>query len=179
MWTEYVVNNIRSIRLQLNKNYIDMQCVDICSLQLPTNPTPTELCMVTPKYNTVHVYKIRQPTTITSLRCCVLSSLRSIRLQQNMNCLNMHYVDIVCSEDPTNRLLPLLDGLWLYFICSLQLPTNPTPSELGMVCDAYTIQLPIDPTPTEVCMVTPKYKTCTVEALHVYKIRQPTTILQF
>ena len=76
----------------------------------------------------------------SSLRCCVLSSLRSIRLQQNMNCLNMHYVDRVCSKEPTTRLLPLLDGLWLYFICSLQLPTNPTPSELCMVCDAYIIQ---------------------------------------
>ena len=95
MWTEYVVNNIRSIRLQLNKNYIDMQCVDICSLQLPTNPTPlehcmvcdastiqlpidptpTELCMVTPKYNTVHVYKIRQPTTILQFKMlCIIQS---------------------------------------------------------------------------------------------------------
>ena len=109
----------------------------------------------------------------------VVKNIRSIRLQQNKNYIDIQCVARVYRKEPTTRLLPLLDGLWLYFICSLQLPTNPTPSELSMVCDAYTIQLPIDPTPTEVCMVTPKYKTCSVEALHVYKIRQPTTILQF
>ena len=47
----------------------------ICLLQLPTNPTPTELCMVTPKYNTVHVYKIRQPTTILQFKMlCIIQS---------------------------------------------------------------------------------------------------------
>ena len=119
-------------------------------IQLPIDPTPTELCMIIPKYNIRTLLVLcRQCMYVRSdnrlrlsiYRSYASNSNRSIRFQQKF--INIHYVGSVCINKPTTDNNPYCnDFLLLYFI--------------------YTIQRPTDPTPIELCMMTSKFNTKTM-----------------